>query len=908
MSEKIKKRTQLRQLNSQAILLKNLGNLAIGLAPTTNLPFLGGLSTPVGATANVGMSGSSALLNYGGVPEALIGVAANSDTLGPFLNAPTDMLAQLTPKLKFSFSTTDKNGVVDEQIFNFSDHTDSARVLELAKAKLQPEPKIESFLGAGTRGTDVGVQEFRWVWDNKHQGDRTIKAHLSLYFGSVTELLNQSFLRFIFQNKNQIDQALSSKPKPKNKKSQTQEQSSIKSMFKEAWRYADQQFVGKARPAPSPKSPKGYSQLKVAVGWSAPQNLKKDHAGWTSTDYKKFLDGVEATQKVIALQLISYRLNFEQEGQVILNLEYVGSLDQVYSDDTYANIFTNSDPASFSATPANRPPPDPANLPVNVSVMVEDGFFTNQYYFNDAYSFPQANNPIEEVFNPALTEGRQLGIAIYERSKKAFDSPGGGSGAQFAVTQNEVEFEIEILKKYLDYLQKYESSSTGYQDLAEKVEKGISVAQHLLKIVKDKVRNRLYSKFTNYIFENKRLFYYPVRIGAVDSSRPPVAQKLDASSQQGMVALRPNVDNTDAQSAKLRFQSALARFDDPDTPIKYEEGSDDVKILDPVVGTKPIGLPSTYTPERTEKFIYYMRLGDIIGCALNGVDRIAGFSSDVLLGSIVPATWQAAGFDDGRSYPIASLPISLEYFTQWFIENISGPKVTQMSFRNFVDRLLNKLVAPVINQTILSAEDDNRIVFEMTSLVSPYNVKSLISANRNWPVPGYIPNVTQLKKIFPTRSSGKTRSIDSIRNAQNYYLAIVAGQIDKGKNGDKLVDESDGIYHLILGSDRGLVKTYSFSEKKMPFLRAMHIENNSTGMALILPQDVELTMVGNCIFRNGNVIYVNADFAFGRQIGAQLGLGGYYKVVKSENVIRSGKFETRLTCMFERRADSKPNP
>ena len=90
----------------------------------------------------------------------------------------------------------------------------------------------------------------------------------------------------------------------------------------------------------------------------------------------------------------------------------------------------------------------------------------------------------------------------------------------------------------------------------------------------------------------------------------------------------------------------------------------------------------------------------------------------------------------------------------------------------------------------------------------------------------------------------------------------------------------------------------------MPQLRAMHIENNNKGSALILPQDVELTMVGNTFFRNGSIIYINGDFAFGA-IARKLGIGGYYMVVKSENTINPSTFETRLTCMFLQRPGEK---
>ena len=77
----------------------------------------------------------------------------------------------------------------------------------------------------------------------------------------------------------------------------------------------------------------------------------------------------------------------------------------------------------------------------------------------------------------------------------------------------------------------------------------------------------------------------------------------------------------------------------------------------------------------------------------------------------------------------------------------------------------------------------------------------------------------------------------------------------------------------------------------------MNIENASQGSSLVLPQDVELTMVGNTFFRNGSILYINAGFALGPEVSKKLGVGGYYDVVKVENTINASRFETRLTCM-----------
>jgi hypothetical protein len=96
------------------------------------------------------------------------------------------------------------------------------------------------------------------------------------------------------------------------------------------------------------------------------------------------------------------------------------------------------------------------------------------------------------------------------------------------------------------------------------------------------------------------------------------------------------------------------------------------------------------------------------------------------------------------------------------------------------------------------------------------------------------------------------------------------------------------------------VKSFSFTEKQMPSLRAMHVINNNQGSALVLPQDVELKMFGNTLFRNGQRIHINADFALGSSVARKLGIGGYYTVVKSSNSITPGEFSTTVTCMFEK--------
>jgi len=73
----------------------------------------------------------------------------------------------------------------------------------------------------------------------------------------------------------------------------------------------------------------------------------------------------------------------------------------------------------------------------------------------------------------------------------------------------------------------------------------------------------------------------------------------------------------------------------------------------------------------------------------------------------------------------------------------------------------------------------------------------------------------------------------------------------------------------------------------------MSIENALPLEGLVLPQDCTVTMFGNTFFRNGQHVYINADFGLGRA-AQKLGVGGYYTVRKVSNTIESGRFETSL--------------
>ena len=112
----------------------------------------------------------------------------------------------------------------------------------------------------------------------------------------------------------------------------------------------------------------------------------------------------------------------------------------------------------------------------------------------------------------------------------------------------------------------------------------------------------------------------------------------------------------------------------------------------------------------------------------------------------------------------------------------------------------------------------------------------------------------------------------------------------------------------MLGSDRGLAKQFNFSRQETDYFQEMLIESNNPSdkiQALFLPQNVSIEMYGNGIHRNGDLIFVDTRAALGDFASQILGIGGYYRVVRSSHAITNRGYVTTLDCVFELRAGRK---
>ena len=153
---------------------------------------------------------------------------------------------------------------------------------------------------------------------------------------------------------------------------------------------------------------------------------------------------------------------------------------------------------------------------------------------------------------------------------------------------------------------------------------------------------------------------------------------------------------------------------------------------------------------------------------------------------------------------------------------------------------------------------------------------------------------------------GKTK----VEDTYHYKLFYLQNKSAANMTGMKHKDEKNGIIHLGIGENRGLLKNISFKRANMPGLREQRVVEENAFNPLSHLADVyniEVSMIGNTIFYPGQYVYVN-PLGFGAKLGKPtqprspsraMGLGGYHMITQVSSFIESGKFETTVTALWE---------
>jgi hypothetical protein len=321
---------------------------------------------------------------------------------------------------------------------------------------------------------------------------------------------------------------------------------------------------------------------------------------------------------------------------------------------------------------------------------------------------------------------------------------------------------------------------------------------------------------------------------------------------------------------------------------------------------------------------------------------------------------------------IADFPISMAHFVRWFFETCIKREMREWRFSSFINSLGREFFRTLVEPVCSEREEmdiQKDLSIETTIFQEPYIAAGTEPFARKNPLPPANPQDAKPFNKGPIEDGGpyfhwyvKTTDFqdftnilgDASKSGVLNYLFIHGNSDDNaataplagGTPPNSDTRREQGIYDFYIGRSDGVIKSISFTKNDVPFLKESRLEASTRegGSTAILARELynaEVTMVGNNFWHPGMMIYINlinfsAAAAFtvapppsaaavasspaaaavttankpnpAISAASYLGLEGYYRVIKTSHSFESGKFESKLTLIFEFSGYEKMNP
>jgi hypothetical protein len=258
----------------------------------------------------------------------------------------------------------------------------------------------------------------------------------------------------------------------------------------------------------------------------------------------------------------------------------------------------------------------------------------------------------------------------------------------------------------------------------------------------------------------------------------------------------------------------------------------------------------------------------------------------------------SSGDEEMARINIADIPVSLELYQEFMYDKIIN------SYRNTytVPQFLNDCISTLLPNAFGRAWSNVGIAPQIISAPP-----SFVSATYTGP---------QLRSAIAKSADLDPEAVPSpqkdfralgITDENDYFVIFqkVDRELASDRAGNEDKDSRDGIYHFLLGKNRGLIKEINFSRFDVPFAQEQ-LMTNQVGLydELKMPYQASISMIGNNLFFPGSQIFINPNnIGFGSPTDTdspafKIGLGGYYSVLGVKTTFSNGVLSTDLDCSF----------
>ena len=186
---------------------------------------------------------------------------------------------------------------------------------------------------------------------------------------------------------------------------------------------------------------------------------------------------------------------------------------------------------------------------------------------------------------------------------------------------------------------------------------------------------------------------------------------------------------------------------------------------------------------------------------------------------------------------------------------------------------------------------------------------------------------SSLAKSYLDMGIGKNPEIASMDERKDCIHALIISsesfdlsqlKIDPNYKDKRKKDIESGLYHLDIGSPKGILKKINFKKTDQKYLREQRFtQDDASGFSILSNVfDVDISLLGNNLFFPGQRVFINLGERFsalgdpwGKGVDGNfaniMGLGGYHIVTSVENEISTSGFTTKINARWETSGDGK---
>ena len=282
-----------------------------------------------------------------------------------------------------------------------------------------------------------------------------------------------------------------------------------------------------------------------------------------------------------------------------------------------------------------------------------------------------------------------------------------------------------------------------------------------------------------------------------------------------------------------------------------------------------------------------------------------------------------------KSVSFADVPIALDYFNEWLTSKLLQNDRVAYPLTTFLNDLMNDLVSNFLNDDTCYNFNIKQKTRVFQSTITAYSDDS--EAPINDQITNYLVQKGQTRLDIddvdynimrkPILSTGGYREYQIPKkdpSKEFHFFVFYAGRVQPKQlmQGAKKDDEDAGIFHYVLGKDRGIVKTIKLNKTDSPAsLKMVRFEQEGYDGLQQLREiyDVDVTTFANLGTYPGTYIFVDprgfspdlSSFDQSKFDLTDLGIGGYYMIIESTHEFSSGVMNTSFRAKWVQAIESE---